>query len=361
MRTLVVSDLHLGSRQDADVLRRHDAALGALRDAIADCQRLVLLGDVIELRQRPLPDALTAALPVLSALGHALPGEAEVIVVPGNHDHHLLTAWRDRLLGAGTPVRLGLETAVDWVAGEALSTVARALGGDDRVRAAYPGVWLRDDVYAIHGHYGDRHTTVPMLERLGAGAMARIAGEPSDGPHSPDDYETVLAPIYAWIHELAQHDGPRLRRSSQGTSARAWQTLAGSSGRRSLRRRALTALFPALVLGLSRTGLGPLHADLSGPELRRAALLAAGESLQRLNVSAPFVIFGHTHRAGPLDRDDRSEWRTDGGASLINSGCWVYERAFLGDEPSRSPYRPGFVVRLDDDGPPALVNLLDTA
>ena len=27
------------------------------------------------------------------------------------------------------------------------------------VRAAYPGVWLRDDVYATHGHYGDRHTT----------------------------------------------------------------------------------------------------------------------------------------------------------------------------------------------------------
>jgi hypothetical protein len=189
--------------------------------------------------------------------------------------------------------------------------------------------------------------------------MARIAGEPDGGPLGPDDYETILAPIYAWIHELAQHDGPRLRRSSQGASARAWRALAGSSGRRGVRRRALTALFPAFVLGLSRAGLGPLHADLSGPELRRAALLAAGESLGRLGVSAPFVIFGHTHRAGPLEPDDRSEWHADGAPSLINSGCWVYERAFLGENPSESPYRPGFAVVVENDRPPSLVNLLD--
>ena len=106
----------------------------------------------------------------------------------------------------------------------------------------------RDDVYAVHGHYGDRHTTVPMVERLAA-VTARIVGEPADGPRSVEDYETTLAPIYAWIDEIAQRDGPRLRRSSQGTSARAWQALTDSSGQRSLRRRALLTAFPAACVG----------------------------------------------------------------------------------------------------------------
>ena len=30
---------------------------------------------------------------------------------------------------------------------------------------AYPGVWLRPDVYATHGHYVDLHITVPSFER----------------------------------------------------------------------------------------------------------------------------------------------------------------------------------------------------
>ena len=72
-------------------------------------------------------------------------------------------------------------------------------------------MWLRDDVYAIHGHYGDRHTTVPMFERLGAGAMARIVRDSADGLARAEDYEAVLAPIYAWIHAIAQNRTPRRR------------------------------------------------------------------------------------------------------------------------------------------------------
>ena len=53
------------------------------------------------------------------------------------------------------------------------------------VRVAYPGVWLRDDVYATHGHYIDRHITVPMLERLAAGAMRRVVALNPEGPRSP--------------------------------------------------------------------------------------------------------------------------------------------------------------------------------
>jgi hypothetical protein len=68
------------------------------------------------------------------------------------------------------------------------------------------------------------------------------------------------------------------------------------------------------------------------------------------------VIFGHTHRAGPLPADDRSEW-----GRLINIGSWVYEPRFIGDDPLGSPYRPGFAAIVTGTAPPALINLLDPA
>ena len=48
MRTLVISDLHLGSLLDRDVLRRPQA-LAILESRVAQMDRLVLLGDTFEL------------------------------------------------------------------------------------------------------------------------------------------------------------------------------------------------------------------------------------------------------------------------------------------------------------------------
>jgi hypothetical protein len=326
-----------------------------LLDALQGCDRLVLLGDAVELRHGPLRDALRAASELFYALGEAV---GEVVLVPGNHDHRLAEPWFARRgLDGGAPP-LGLEAAVDWHPGEPLQTIAGWLGAG-RLRVSYPGVWLRDDVYATHGHYLDRHTTVPLLERLGAGAMARIVSESSGGPQCAEDYEATLAPIYAWIDTIAQHRGPNLGRSSHGPSARVWQAMSGPARGLDLRRRAMVAGFPLLVAALNRARLGPVRADLSGPELRRASLRAFGEVVRRLAVGAGHVIFGHTHRAGPLERDDRGEWVAPGGALMINSGSWVHEPGFLGRRPESSPYRPGFAVVVADAGPPELVNLLD--
>jgi hypothetical protein len=123
----------------------------------------------------------------------------------------------------------------------------------------------------------------------------------------------------------------------------------------------MVAGFPAAVAALNLARLGPLRADISGRELRRAGLRAFGESLTRLGVLAPHVVFGHTHRAGPLPADDRSEWRAPTGAMVLNAGCWVHEPGFLGTRPQQSPYRAGFAVVVEDDGPPRLINLLDRA
>jgi hypothetical protein len=304
---------------------------------------------VLELRHGPPRDALAAAAPVLREVGAALGSQREAVIVPGNHDHGVLRGWLERRDHAP----LGLESAVDWEPRESLGMLVECLA-PARTRVAYPGVWLRDDVYATHGHYGDRHNTVPIVERVGAGLMVRLAGEPAGGPRRAEDYEAALAPMYAWIDAVAQAGGLRGGGGDGSFQVKAWRAISDRRPGRGVRRRVAAATFPALVAGLNRAGLGPLRPDVSGVELRRAALRGFAEVIERLDVPAAHVIFGHTHRAGPLPGDDHAEW-----GRLLNTGSWVYEPGFVGDNPRVSPYRPGFAAALGDDGPPELVNLLD--
>ena len=341
MRTLAISDLHLGARSGTAVLERPEER-AALVSALSGVDRLVLLGDLVELRQGPPESVLGVALPVLSELGQALGEGKEVVIVAGNHDHRLLTEWRRRLGISGR--LLGLESPVDFGPGEPLGAIAEALR-PARVRASYPGVWLRPDVYATHGHYLDRHITVPLLERLGAGVIDRLRFR--------DDYEAVLAPMYDLINRVAEKG----RGTGVGLQGRVWHGLEGGRRRRGPNR---PRTFLRLAVGLlNRMGLGPLSPDLSGSELRRAGLRAFDEVLRRLDVPAEHVIFGHTHRAGPLRGDERSEWVASTGAKLVNSGSWVHSREFTGRRPHLSPYRAGFAVVVDEHGPPEVINLLD--
>ena len=318
----------------------------------------MLLGDVLELRHGPLRNALSVALPALQEIAAALAPGTEVVLVAGNHDHHLIAPWLERRERTGPPRPFGLEADVEWREDEPLGEIAEAFSRV-AVRAAYPGVWLREDVYAIHGHYADRHTTVPMLERLSAGFTARVAGEPPESPRCAEDYERVLAPTYAWVHALAQYGGVGLRGTSQSPSTRAWTALSRSDGRRSLRDRAYKAGLLAAVATLNRGGIGPLRAEISGVALRRAGLAAFGEVVQRLGISARHIIFGHTHRAGPLAGDEPAEWLSPAGSQLLNTGSWVLDESFLGERPQTSPYRPGFVAIVEDEEAPRLVNVLD--
>ena len=72
---------------------------------------------------------------------------------------------------------------------------------------------------------------------------------------------------------------------------------------------------------------------------------------------AAHVIFGHTHRPGPLAGDEQAEWTTLSGTRLWNTGSWFHESAFLASG-AESPYWPGTVLTLEDDGPPRLENVL---
>jgi hypothetical protein len=347
-----------------DVLRRPEPR-AALLAALADVDRLVLLGDVLELRHGPRRDALAAARPFFEELGSAMAGR-EVVVLAGNHDHALVEPWLAQRRERSDPGPLAAEQRLSaHEASPMLATLAE-WAAPARVSAAYPGLWLREDVYATHGHYLDCHLTVPTMERLGIGAVGRMQRRPASSFAGPDDYEAVTGPVFAWIDAMAQQQRTGSALNGQGT-VHMWRTLGGDANHRpdrrrtALRNRVLAGAFPLAVAALNRTGLGPFHADISGPELRRAGLRAMGEVVERLNLGEAYVIFGHTHRTGPLPRDERDEWRTPGGARLINCGCWTYDRYFLQGQSPENPYWPGGAVLVEDVGPPSLLRLIPSS
>ncbi|HEU4974573.1 MAG TPA: metallophosphoesterase [Baekduia sp.] len=354
MRTLVVSDLHLGGRTGVDVLRHHAVREPLLAEA-ARADRLVLLGDTLELRHGPAREALANARPVLEALADALAPGAQVVLVPGNHDHALLAPWLEE---RQAPIGLAAE-----VRPQRASPLARTVAGwlgRERTTVAYPGFWVREDIYATHGHYLDPHGTVPTFERLAAGVMQRLSGPVPEGDCRPEDYERVLAPLYAWVHASAQR--AELGRLGPGASrAGKAYALLGGDGHRPIGARVLLAVFPLGIRGINLLGIGPLSSDLSGAALRRSALLGVGEVVARLGIEAEHLIFGHSHRAGPLPDDDVTEWRTAGGVWLHNSGNWVHEPAFTSGDGAGvgGPYAPGSAVVVEDVGPPRVVRLLE--
>ncbi len=354
MRTIVVSDLHLGAGFDGDLVRRRDLREILLRE-LEGAAEVVLLGDTIELRDRPLAEALEIARPFLEELGEAV-GDGRVVFVAGNHDHQVIAPWleRRRLAGDGP---LGLEQ----LANPDLGIAARIAGplGAAGLTLAYPGVWVRPGVYATHGHYMDCHVTVPTFERLGVAVTERLAGALPEGLRSTDDYEAVLGPLYALLYGIAQGKHRPRRALGENASARIWESVHGRAGRGpGIRGRVLgSVVLPAVVAVANRLGLGPLRWDISLPEITQAGLRAMRELVPRLAIEADHVIFGHTHRRGPLGGEPG--WVLPGGTRLLNTGSWVYAPALVGPSSRGSPFWPGTVAVIEDGRPPELRHLLD--
>ena len=84
------------------------------------------------------------------------------------------------------------------------------------------------------------------------------------------------------------------------------------------------------------------------------------EMLGRLDVRAPHVICGHSHRSGPWPGDDLAEWTTRAGGRLHNTGSWVHQPHFVRGMAQQSPYWPGTAVLIEDDEPPRLLRLLES-
>lgn len=359
MRTLVISDLHLGSSSGCDLLRRAELR-APLIEALEGIDRLVILGDVLELREVPVRRAADHAEEALQDIGNALGPDGELVLVGGNHDHGLVAPWLDaRLYDPDGSPGLGLEQRFTPAEAGPLAQRLAEAAGPVRTIMAYPGIHLRPDVYAIHGHYSDLHTTVPTFERLAAGAMNRFAARVPDAGATPDDYEAVLAPLYAWMLAHAQRDEKAIISAGAGFSARAWETLTKRDGRTNFVKYAgLSAAYVAAIALVNQIGLGPIRGDLSGKALRQGGLHGMREAIRRLGIDVPHVIWGHSHRAGPFPDDDRSEWTTPQGTRLHNTGSWTYQRHFLSGGPNESPYWPGTAIVVGPEGPPVLRRLL---
>ncbi len=213
-------------------------------------------------------------------------------------------------------------------------------------------MWVRPDVFAMHGHYLDVHNTVPSFERLAIGAVQRVAGRLAASDRlTPGDYEAAVGPVYAVTYALAQASRGGKSVTGGAASVRMWRLVNGSSGGRLPKLVVGRMAVPAAIAGLNRAGFGPLKADLSAVELRRAGLAGMAEVVRRLGIDASHVIFGHTHRSGPHPGDE-------GWGPLMNTGSWNYEAPFLGREPKKSPYWPGHMALVPDDGPPELLTLV---
>jgi predicted phosphodiesterase len=344
--TAVLSDLHLGTRSRADVLRRPNIQ-EILFDALDPADEIVLLGDVVELREQPLRDVLTIARPFFQAMGEALPGK-RITLLAGNHDHRLVAEWLEELRLDDKPLALEQRTSAQT------SRIARELAAQmpkNELELAYPGIWLRPGTYAHHGHYIDSHMTIPRLESIAVSATARMTGGLPLGPRSPDDYEAAITPLYAFTYALAQGSSRARRVLGMDLSRKVWERI---DTRHDLRSRALrNVAIPSAVWALNRAGIGPFEARLTGRTLRNAGLQAMSDLMAAMEIDAREMVYGHTHRPGPLARDDGT-WNS----GFYNTGSWLYEPNLLQTTAAESPYWPGTVLFIEDDDPPRLESLL---
>lgn len=335
MRTLIVSDLHLGNRGGHDTARL-PGPRARLLEAVDGVDRLVLLGDTVELMGRRPRRSMAIAEPVLRELGRRLGPDREVILVPGNHDAPLVRAWA---LHRGR--ELGLSDAVEGTANRALAQMLSWLA-PARSSVRYPGVWLEDRVWATHGHYLDRHLMPESAFGLPRGRLG--ADRPVAHAH-PIDYE------HARRRSIARSQG----RARQSLAERFAARPGGTALEEALGLLSRMTM-PRVPVAMQSAGLTPLTVKLIDAQMRYGSLAAMAHVTRRLGVDADWVVFGHVHRAGPLDGD---RWPRGNGPHLLNTGSWLYEPLLLDQAVPPHPYWPGGAVVLESGSPPRTVGLLD--
>jgi UDP-2,3-diacylglucosamine pyrophosphatase LpxH len=333
VRTLLISDLHIGSRLDRDVLR-HPAPLAALLEALDGIDRLVLLGDTVELAEGRPTQALAAAEPVLRAIGARMGAEREIVVVPGNHDAALVRPW---LREQRVPLPLDATVPSD-----ATPVLARVCGwlAPARVTVRYPGLWLSPRVWATHGHYLDRHLLPESAFGFARGLLGRL---PTDGA-TVQDYER----------------GPS--RTRLGAAVSRWLPRPPVAMVDDLANYLRAATMPGRPPTDPTIGhrLAPLTSRVLGTQMRRAAMPALARVVHRLGVEADWVVFGHVHRLGPLAGDDPAFWQgADDRMRIANTGSWIYEPLLLHGAAGTHPYWPGGALVVEDDGDPRAVAVLE--
>jgi predicted phosphodiesterase len=352
MRTAIVSDLHLGAITCTDLVRDPEICV-TLLDELSGADRVVLLGDVLELRDRPAGEIVDLASPFLELLGTAV-GGGEVVFVPGNHDHRLAEALLEAR-SLGRTKRLDLEHRFHPTT-ELAAEIAERLR-PAHFTLAYPGLRLRDDLWVTHGHYLDCHMAIPTIECLSAATTMRMVGAIPD-PATPDDYERAIAPLHGFGWGFAQARGPERIGGRARPTTSAWRRLNGDRSGHPGTRFLGSVAFPLAAWAIGRALGRRFDTDISVENISRAGLAAIREVMERLGVEAEYVVFGHTHRPGPLEMDSIGEWRLASGTHLHSAGSWAYSPGLCGPTPEGSLFWPGTVTWVDEEGPPIRQELL---
>ena len=363
MRTLVVSDLHLGSARGLDLLRRRASCAPRCSSGSptsigsccsATCSSCATARCARRWRRRARS----------SRARRARSAGRELVLVAGNHDHALV-ARGSRARGATpSPGRSASSSCIEPRRGLAGARADRRVGGAGADARRLPGP------LAARGRLRDpRPLPRPPPHRADArapavGAMSRLLGRPAAGFASVEDYEAGRAGL-----RLARRRRPRRshRRGLNGmATVAAWRALGGGSSdadaaevsarRRDPARRGCSARcagarscagFPLAVAALNRAGMGPLHADISGTALRRAGLRRWGRSPRGSGSATPRRLRPHpSHR--PARRRRRHEWRGPAarGSQLRQLGL---RDDFLDSAGPSNPYWPGGAVLVEDD------------
>jgi UDP-2,3-diacylglucosamine pyrophosphatase LpxH len=379
LATAILSDLHLGAAHGDDLLR-YPYFCARLREQLDGIEHVVLLGDILDLRFQQLEEVLRTAGPFFEMLGEVLrtAHSPRVTYIPGNHDYHyavrLIEDAREQAIL--NEEAFALRQVVAPPAFFLARQLTRMLGTAAQVRVAYFYDTVESSegpIFLTHGHYLDLHIDSGPARLLNlAQSVLAAAGQ---GPESitPDLYENLLRPQYELLHWIGQSPAGGALQSriyERLRGGRPADTAFSQFRKRALRRAASAAGNVGLALAESianrmfkeRLSLTSLAREAQVEETIRAFSLSLENLQSYLPQGAHAVIFGHTHRPGPLEGIDAAErWMVNmrGQPTMVlNSGSWLYD-----DGKARGPeYRPqrwpGSFILIPDQGPPRVVEVL---
>ena len=309
--------------------------------ALDGVDRLVLLGDVLELRHGPVARRAARRRGRRSRRSARAMAGGEVVLIAGNHDHALVSPVARRGARSTAPGRSGSRSAPGADASPRTAAMAR----DARARARrrrLPGRLaarrrLRDarPLPRLPRHGPD--VRAPRRRRRCARSRGRADRR---APTTTRRSSRPSTPGWTCGAQTGCDFGAERQRGTQN----AWRTSHVRSGDGPLRARAFAAAFPS---GGWRSSTGSAsarcHRRLAARAAARRPDRDAGERRRRWGIDARWVIFGHTPPRRPARPRRPFEWR-----GLMNSGSWVYEEVFLGASPRRSPsIGPGGAVEVD--------------